>query len=53
MTTPTNNSDMPALKKALVIGVGAEKGLGASISARFAREGSLTNHTFAFTVSVW
>ena len=26
-------------KKALVIGVGAEKGLGASVSARFAREG--------------
>ena len=30
---------MPELKKALVIGVGAEKGLGASISARFAHEG--------------
>lgn len=30
---------MPVLKKALVVGVGAEKGLGASISKRFAREG--------------
>jgi NAD(P)-dependent dehydrogenase (short-subunit alcohol dehydrogenase family) len=30
---------MAAVRKALVIGVGAEKGLGASISARFAREG--------------
>ena len=30
---------MSVLKKALVIGVGAEKGLGASISTRFAREG--------------
>lgn len=30
---------MPEARKALVIGVGAEKGLGASISARFAREG--------------
>jgi NAD(P)-dependent dehydrogenase (short-subunit alcohol dehydrogenase family) len=30
---------MLTLKKALVIGVGAEKGLGATISARFAREG--------------
>lgn len=30
---------MADTKKALVIGVGAEKGLGASISARFAREG--------------
>jgi hypothetical protein len=39
MTTPTDNSDKPRSKKALVIGVGAEKGLGASISARFAREG--------------
>ena len=39
MTTPTDNSDKPWSKKALVIGVGAEKGLGASISARFAREG--------------
>ena len=38
MTTPTNDSDMPELKKALVIGVGAEKGLGDSISARFAHE---------------
>ena len=39
MTSPTKSSDMSALKKALVIGVGPEKGLGASISARFAREG--------------
>ena len=39
MTNPTINSDVPELKKALVIGVGAEKGLGASISSRFAREG--------------
>lgn len=30
---------MADTNKALVIGVGAEKGLGASISARFAREG--------------
>lgn len=30
---------MASPKKALVIGVGAEKGLGASVSARFAREG--------------
>ena len=30
---------MPEIRKALVIGVGAEKGLGASVSARFAREG--------------
>ncbi|MEI8304850.1 MAG: SDR family NAD(P)-dependent oxidoreductase [Burkholderiales bacterium] len=39
MTTPGSSSDMPEVKKALVIGVGPEKGLGASISARFAREG--------------
>ncbi|MFN0161222.1 MAG: SDR family NAD(P)-dependent oxidoreductase, partial [Burkholderiales bacterium] len=30
---------MANLKKALVIGVGAEKGLGASVCVRFAREG--------------
>lgn len=30
---------MAGAKKALIIGVGAEKGLGASVSARFAREG--------------
>ena len=30
---------MPEIRKALVIGVGAEKGLGGSVSARFAREG--------------
>jgi len=39
MKTPTINSDVPELKKALVIGVGPERGLGATISARFAREG--------------
>jgi len=39
MKTLSDSSDGPDLKKALVIGVGAEKGLGASISARFAREG--------------
>ena len=39
MKTPTINSEVPELKKALVIGVGPERGLGATISARFAREG--------------
>ncbi|MEY4016407.1 MAG: hypothetical protein RLZZ189_204 [Pseudomonadota bacterium] len=39
MKTPPINSDVPELKKALVIGVGPERGLGATISARFAREG--------------
>ena len=39
MTTPTINSNVPELKKALVVGVGPERGLGATISARFAREG--------------
>ena len=39
MTTPTINSNVPELKKALVVGVGPERGLGATISVRFAREG--------------
>ena len=39
MTTNSNNSYVPDLKNALVIGVGPESGLGATISARFAREG--------------
>jgi len=39
MTFPTLTSNIPEVKKALVIGVGPENGLGASISLRFAREG--------------
>jgi len=39
MTFPTLTSNIPEVKKALVIGVGPENGLGASISFRFAREG--------------
>jgi len=39
MTTPTYDSAMTDSKKALILGVGPEKGLGASISARFAHEG--------------
>jgi NAD(P)-dependent dehydrogenase (short-subunit alcohol dehydrogenase family) len=39
MTFPTLTSNIPEVKKALVIGVGPENGLGASICFRFAREG--------------